>query len=434
MKKIFILSAVALMAASCSSNQLIESEDQPLKENPQTETEKPIDSLALEQPSDSLALTLSLYEQDSLALDALYQSAGGEKWVTYRNNWRKAPMHRWNGVQTEKIDGQRRVVLLRLTGMNLNGSIPAELGKITHLRNLNLSHNPGLISSIPEQIYNLSKLEVLNLEYTSVTGGLSAKVSNLQALDSLALRKGYLSSEQIRLTGAIPASICTMKNLRYLDLDNNALTGAIPQNIGQMESLEELKLWCNQLSGSIPESIGNLSKLVIFYGASNNLSGKIPETIGNLSSIREIYLDNNALSGSIPESIGRLATVRDLDFGHNSLTGELPRSIVNLKRIGIFRANDNALEGTLPEGICNQNPMLVVLVLDNNNLTGELPNLTGFHIGNVPDPWYCSISIKGNRLSGAIPSWLVQFPSDCRKNLIPQQPSFGFTNENLITL
>lgn len=428
MKKIIILATMALFAASCSSQQLLEVE-KPLKNEQQspTETQQPSDSVDAEQ--------LSLYGQDSLALAALYQSAGGQQWVTYLNNWNKeTPMHRWNGVRTEKIDGQRRVVSLRLLGMNLKGSIAAELGNLTELRNLNLSHNSGLVGSIPEQIYNLSKLEVLNLEYTSVTGGLSEQVSNLQSLDSLALRKGYQCDQEIRLTGAIPQSICQMKNLRYLDLDNNALTGSIPQNIGQMESLEELKLWCNKLSGSIPESLGDLSKLQVFFGANNALTGEIPESMANLSSILEISLDNNALTGSIPEAIGRMATIEYLDLGHNNLTGELPKSIVNLKQIGIFRANDNALHGSLPEGICDKNPMLVVLVLDNNNLSGSLPELTGFIIPGVAQPWYCSISIKGNRLEGAIPAWLVQFPSDCRKNLFPQQTGYSFTNENLVRL
>lgn len=430
MKKIIILSAVALIAASCSNQQLLEPETL----QPRPETQKPADSLALEQPQDSIPELLSLYQQDSLALDALYQSANGQNWPAHKTNWRKAPMHRWSGVQTEKINGQRRVVSLRLMGLNLKGSMAAELGNLTELRNLNLSHNSELTGSIPEQIYNLTKLEVLNLEYTSVIGQLSEQISKLQSLDSLALRKGYQGAQQTRLTGSIPQSICQMKNLRYLDLDNNAFTGVIPENIGQMESLEELKLWCNKLSGSIPESLGNLSKLQVFFGANNALTGEIPESLTNLSSILEISLDHNALTGSITEAIGRLATIEYLDLGHNLLTGELPKSIVNLKQLGIFRANDNALTGSLPEGICDQNPMLVALVLDNNNLTGELPELTGFLIPGVAQPWYCSISIKGNKLSGPIPAWLVQFPSDCRKNLIPQQPSHGFSNENLVTL
>ncbi|MEG1635176.1 MAG: hypothetical protein RR141_06065, partial [Rikenellaceae bacterium] len=58
--------------------------------------------------------------------------------------------------------------------------------------------------------------------------------------------------------------------------------------------------------------------------------------------------------------------------------------------------------------------------------------LTGFQIGNVVKPWYCSLSIKGNRFTGKIPAWLIQFPKDCRKNLIPQQTGFGFDNENVI--
>lgn len=435
MKKLIILASLALFAVSCA-DQLKGDEPKPEQTPGQTQepaAEPEVADSTVGQPTDSLELLPnSPYQLDSLALVALYESTNGDNWVKYRNNWKTAPMHRWYGVKTEKIDGIRRVVSLRLVGMNLQGSIPAQLGQLTHLRNLNFIGNEGLVGSIPDSIYHLTDLEVLNLSDTRITGGLSSKVAQLQKLDSLALRKGYQSPEEFRLTGPIPASICSMKNLRYLNLDNNAFSGPIPENIGQMESLENLQLWCNKLSGTIPESIGQMANLQIFFGASNALSGSIPASIGNMSSIREIYLDNNNLSGSIPESIGLMSTIRDLDLGHNNLTGSIPATITNLKQIGIFRANDNALSGTLPVGICNMNPMLVVVRLENNNLTGQIPVLTGFHIGMVAEPWYCQLVLKGNKMSGDIPAWLIQFPSDCRKNLIPQQSGFGFDNESLL--
>lgn len=373
---------------------------------------------------------LSLLEQDSLALVALFESTQGDNWPKWMN-WKSAPFHRWEGVETERINGVRRVVSLYLADVNLNGSLPVEIGALTELRKICLKFNSNLKGEIPAELYTLKNLEVIDFSYTGIVGGLSAEVGNLTKLDSLNLHKGYMCVEG-RMTGEIPSTIANLKVLRYFDVDNNDFSGAIPAEIGSMPSLEKLGLWMNKLSGEIPAEICNLSNLKYLYMAGNKLSGSIPAEFGKMKNLKELYLDNNQLTGSIPREIGAMTTLRDLDLGRNKLTGEIPAEFVNLKNLGIFRANDNALEGEIPQGLCNENPTLVSVCLQNNNLTGEIPVLNGFLISTVIDPWYCQLVLHGNRFSGAIPQWLVQFPSDARKNVLPQQSGYGFSNEGLV--
>lgn len=411
MKKFLTCIAIAAMAVGCSKN----------------------DTTTVSIGGDeALSVSSAISEQDSLALVSLYKSTNGEQWPWGYSNWDSAPFRKWYGVTFEKIDGVQRVIKIKLNGMRLNGSIPAEIGNLTELRTLDLAFNDNLKGEIPEELYNLNNLEVLNLSYTSITGGLSGKVANLQKLDTLTLRKGAFSGEGMKCTGEIPVELSKMKVLRYLNLECNAFSGSIPRELSEMTALTDLRLWRNKLTGEIPAEIGSLSNLLYFIVAENNLIGEIPSELSNLKKLTEFHANNNSLTGTIPAALGEMTSLSYFDLGFNKLTGEIPVEISNLENLGIFRANDNLLTGEFPKGLCNKNPKLVVVCLQNNNLTGEIPVLTGFYIGNIPQPWYCSVKLHGNRLSGAIPAWILQFPSDCRKNLVPQQGGYRFTNENLI--
>lgn len=403
-----MISVVLLAMAACSKNDSVLSND-----------------------SSNSIQSFTASEQDSMALVALYKSTQGEQWPWGYANWESEPLHRWYGVEMEKINGVRRVTSLTLTGMNLKGELPAAIGDLTELREIRLNFNPELTGEIPSEFFQLRNLVVVDFSYTGITGELSEEVGNLVKLDTLKLRKGY-GVKELLLSGEIPASLSKLKVLRWLDLDNNAFTGEIPAAIGEMTSLESFGVWMNRLTGEIPAVLGNLTNLKYMCLAGNEFSGAIPSELGKLKNLLELSMDGNNLSGEIPAALGEMTSLGYLDMGHNNLTGKLPAELVKLYRLGIFRANDNALEGEIPQGLCNENPYLVSVCLQNNNLTGEIPNLHGFQIGTVIQPWYCQLVLHGNRFSGDIPAWLVQFPSDCRKNLFPQQSGYGFSNEGLV--
>jgi Leucine-rich repeat (LRR) protein len=61
------------------------------------------------------------------------------------------------------------------------------------------------------------------------------------------------------LTGALPAEIRQLQELRILDLSNNKFTG-VPAEVGQLKKLETLNLSGNPITG-LPYELGNLSKL-----------------------------------------------------------------------------------------------------------------------------------------------------------------------------
>ena len=76
---------------------------------------------------------------DRAALEALYETTGGEKW-TNSDNWRSdAPIGEWYGVTTHG----GRVTELVLVENGLVGNIASELGRLTNLTKLELCVGAG---------------------------------------------------------------------------------------------------------------------------------------------------------------------------------------------------------------------------------------------------------------------------------------------------
>ncbi|MFH0873397.1 MAG: leucine-rich repeat domain-containing protein [Candidatus Komeilibacteria bacterium] len=108
----------------------------------------------------------------------------------------------------------------------------------------------------------------------TVTGAiLNLSNQNLTKLPSYVLGRTDLATLDIShnaLTGALPAEIRQLKNLKILNASYNNMTG-VPAEIGQLSNLEELDLSHNQLTG-LPYELGNLQKLKLLRLTGNNYS------------------------------------------------------------------------------------------------------------------------------------------------------------------
>ena len=176
-------------------------------------------------------------ETDRAALVEVYRATGGAGWTDNTNWLTSAPLGDWYGVEVNQ-DG--RVTRLRLGGWDdvaeefidhgLTGSLPVEIGTLSHLRRLEIGGNAGLNGPIPAALSSLSHLEELNLQAN-------------------------------RLTGSIPAALGRLANLKGLWLTGNTLSGLVPTELGNLTSLTHLDLRATMLSGPLPENLTRLSAL-----------------------------------------------------------------------------------------------------------------------------------------------------------------------------
>ena len=141
---------------------------------------------------------------------------------------------------------------LDLSGNELSGEIPSEIGELVNLNYINLRFNE-LSGLIPNSICGLTDLTTLSLSYN-------------------------------QLSGSIPDEIGNLINLESLYLQNNELIGTIPSSLGELENLNNLGLFENQLEGTIPEEMCTIYQNLDYLGIySNNLCPPYPDCISEES-------------------------------------------------------------------------------------------------------------------------------------------------------
>ena len=135
-------------------------------------------------------------------LRALYLATGGtDKWL--RNGcWlnTSVPVCWWDQVLCNTTTW--RVRELRFASNNMHGTIPEEIGLLSHLEVLQLTFNRGLTGTLPPAVGRLSKLKWLY-----------AWNASLQS---------------------VPETVGGMQGLVKLDLMDNALAGALPDSLAQL--------------------------------------------------------------------------------------------------------------------------------------------------------------------------------------------------------
>lgn len=231
---------------------------------------------------------------------------------------------------------------LDLSGNELTGTIPQEIGTLSHLTRLDLSRN-RLIGVPPPELRNLWQLHYLRLDDNEFSGPIPEFLGGMSSLK-------WIDLADNRFTGSIPQALRRLSSLRLLVLSDNDLTGTIPHWLGELGSLHTLILARNSLTGSIPAALGEtrLGSLVL---GGNELTGAIPPEIGKLSRLWRLHLDNNRLTGAIPPALGDLANLLDLTLRHNELTGAIPPELRALSQLRHLGLRDNRLTGCVPPGL-----------------------------------------------------------------------------------
>ncbi|XP_078583899.1 uncharacterized protein LOC144866412 [Branchiostoma floridae x Branchiostoma japonicum] len=189
------------------------------------------------------------------------------------------------------------------------------------------------LTSIPEQVFDITDLEYLDLSKNKLT--------------------------------TIHESIGRLQKLYRLDADDNKLT-SLPQEIASLQNLEELYLQTNTLT-ELPSEVGELKKLGWLYINDNQLV-TLPASICSLRNLKMLVASNNELS-ELPAGFEQLQNLTKLYVGGNKLT-ELPSGISSLQHLEAIVASNNKLS-TLPEGV-ERLKNLTELYIDGNQFQ-ELP-------------------------------------------------------------
>ncbi|CAI9116574.1 OLC1v1017760C2 [Oldenlandia corymbosa var. corymbosa] len=274
----------------------------------------------------------------------------------------------FTGGLPNEFGGFRRLKLLDLGSNSFSGELPPWIGSFQGLEFLSLWNN-SFTGVIPPSIFNLSKLTRLSLSYNNLQGNLPMEIFNMSSLERIDMAGNGFSA------GTLPHDMCRhLPRLNYLGFNNMRLVGQIPSSIAQCLQLQRLFLYSNSLTGEIPKEIANLKGLDVLSLRRNSLEGSIPKEIGNMSKLQWLYVDDNNLTGVIPEEIGKLSNLKEILFGGNKLAGSIPADIFNISTLKQMDFGGNKLLGDLPSTMCYNLPNLKVFYIGVNSIGGLIPN------------------------------------------------------------
>ncbi|KAH9651593.1 hypothetical protein KPL70_026807 [Citrus sinensis] len=325
-----------------------------------------------------------------------------------------------NSLIATQLYGLCNLVFLDLSDNNFQGPIPDTIQNWTSLRHLDLSSN-HFSYLIPEWLNKFSRLEYLSLSSNRLQGRISSvlleNLSSIQSLDlsfnelewkiprsfsrfcnlrSISLSGIQLSHQKVSQVLAI-FSGCVSDVLESLDLSNTTLSGSLTNQIGKFKVLNSVDLSENSISGQVPWSLGKLSSLRYLDISNNQLNGTVSEIhFANLSSLTFFYASRNSLTLKANPNWVPVFQLEELDLRSCYLGPPFPSWLHSQNHLVNLDISDSGIVDTIPNRFWKSITQFNYLSLSNNQIHGEIPNLT--EVSQLG-----TLDLSANNLSGQLP-------------------------------
>ena len=352
-----------------------------------------------------------------------------------------------------------------LDQVNIGGQIPSEITLLPNLEILSITsalvvaqdRSTAMKAIIPENIGWLQQLRVLRLTLLDVMGTIPSSFRNLSRLTDLTLSSAS-PFEGLSISGYVPG---LPTSLERLIITRSKLAGFDDTAIGRLSNLRLLRLIDNpafqapteKFAGAYLEAVTIQRCPMIsgfFFGAStlkilqitsdhihidlkaefwslntqlerievqsDFVQGSFLPNIANITTLQYIYIRSVQFGGIIPKEISSLSELLHFELVHTHLTGPLPNFDGCRKLAKLVIANAKDL-GYLPDGL-ERLPNLTTLIIQSSGLIGTIPrahiNKQGSNFekydlsdnnlnGNIPEIACLDCNLKRNRLTGTIP-------------------------------
>ncbi|CAI9274229.1 unnamed protein product [Lactuca saligna] len=344
-------------------------------------------------------------------------------------------------VEITKLRNLRKIELF---GNQITGVIPREFAELNLLQEFDVSMNQ-MHGELPTEIGNMKNLTVFQCFMNHFSGKLPPGFGDMQHLKGFSIYRNNFTGKfpvnfaklaplvnidisENKFSGEFPKLLCGSGKLEKLLALGNDFSGEFPVDYAECKSLVRLRVNQNQLSGKIPAGVWGLPSLDLVDLSDNNFSGEISASVGFSTSLTQLLLYNNDFSGTLPPEIGKLTRLEKLDLSNNKFSGPIPSEIKDVKQLSYLHLETNFFSGSIPAEL-GQCENLIDLNLAWNFLTGKIPDslahisslnalnlsrnlLTGVIPDNLNRLRFSSIDFSANRLSGRVPSDLLNMAGD----------------------
>uniref|UniRef100_A0A8C2Q0V7 FLII actin remodeling protein n=1 Tax=Cyprinus carpio TaxID=7962 RepID=A0A8C2Q0V7_CYPCA len=248
-----------------------------------------------------------------------------------------------------------RAVVARANNLK-NSGVPDDIFQLDDLSVLDLSYNQ--LTEIPRDLENSRNMLVLNLGHNSIGNIPNQLFINLTDLLYLDLSDNNLDS--------LPPQLRRLVHLQTLILNNNPLMHAQLRQLPAMVALQTLHLRNTQRTqNNMPTSLEGLTNLADVDLSCNDLT-RVPECLYSLANLKRLHLSSNQIS-ELSLCIDQWTKLETLNLSRNQLTS-LPSAICKLSKLKKLYVNSNKIDfDGLPSGV-GKLSNLVEFMAANNNL------------------------------------------------------------------
>ncbi|XP_044947851.1 receptor-like protein EIX2 [Hordeum vulgare subsp. vulgare] len=254
--------------------------------------------------------------------------------------------------------------------------------------------NCGIQSPIPDEVGNLTSIELLDLSTNNFSGMVPLTFKKLKNLQLLELSENFISGDTEDLFHRLPTD-----ELQELSLGYNNLRGSLPDRLEQFNSLLILKLSNNKLSGEIPVGIQGLTNLEELWLDSNNLHGTITEDhFINMTSLKVLLISNNPLTILVDRKRNTLLKLTSASFSSCILGPRFP-TWISQPTIIYLDISNTSIHDSIPDEFWISMYHAEQLYLSRNQIFGRLPAI--FRFAGTKE---FVLDISSNQLAGPIPT------------------------------
>lgn len=221
---------------------------------------------------------------------------------------------------------------------------------------------------------------------------------------------------------------CERSHVVWVSPWYHAWLGPVPAEFGELTHLRAINLFASRLRGAIPESwcnLHDLRSLAVGDSLAQPFITSFPACMGSsMPLLEELYFSGHGIK-HLPASFSLLTNLRYLEGPRNEIAGPLfdLTQMPNLTLVSLslnrfngslpalhpaaplsqFGMSGNLLTGTIDPGYFANKPLLRIIDVNSNALSGSLPPLTGCPNLEIVD-------FSTNAFSGPVPGGLAPAP------------------------